>query len=231
MIIAADVGGDVTALKRVTQSKRPWMTFVSADTLLVKQTAAPVMHEAASAGGVIDDKRASPTFLRRLIQPLNTGWWITSLYMCEGEVNARADIHEQLQKNVINDVIYRIGDSNALRAVPESAPVAITPGILFDRMGPWELSGRNVWIHGGTAVEQWRVFAELMMCGINVAGIIFDSAFWRRKAEQRWAVCRNIYQWTRAYQNSPQKCAIETLRNVYDFWREIKVSIGAVSAD
>jgi len=36
--------------------------------------------------------------------------------MCEGEVRDREDLHEKLQANVTNDVIYRIGDSTALRA-------------------------------------------------------------------------------------------------------------------
>jgi hypothetical protein len=228
MIIAADVGGDLAALKRVTDSKRDWMVFVSADSLLVKKTAVPVLRAASEIGGVIDDKRASPYFLRKLTEPLNTGWWITNLLMCEGEVRDREDLHEKLQANVTNDVIYRIGDSTALRAISMDSPVAVTPGLLYDRMGPWELSGRRVWIHGGSAVDQWRVFAELLVAGIGVEGIVFDSAFWRRKADQRWTVCRNIYQWTREFRNKPAKCAVETLRNVYDFWREIRASLGEV---
>ena len=228
MIIAADVGGDLTALKRVTDSKRDWMVFVSADSLLVKKTAVPVMRAAAEVGGVIDDKRASPHTLSMLVEPLNTGWWITNLLMCEGEVKAREDLHEKIQANVANDVIYRIGDSDALRAISTDSPVAVTPGVLYDRMGPWELSGRRVWIHGGSAVDQWRIFAELLVAGVEVDGLVFDSAFWRRKADQRWTVCRNIYHWTREFRTKPAKCAVETLRNVYDFWREIRTNLGEV---
>lgn len=223
MIVAVSVGAHSASMRQVHDSKRPYMVFVSASCLADGARNQNFMLPPSVTGGIVDDKGTKPADIKSLSSGLNTGWWLTSPLMCGGDVTNNLDVYEAVQDNVTNDVIYKVGDNDAVSAVPDGSPVAVIPGSLYDRMGPWPLSGREVWIAGGTPVEQWRTFTELMVSGIAVEGIVFESSFWNRKAAQGWVVGRNIYQWSYRRGEETNSLAVATLQNVYDFWREVNV--------